>query len=53
MDIDEAEELVEEFAVSSVPHFVVLKAGSKVAQYVGSDKTELEKVITKATTKGA
>lgn len=30
---------------SSVPHFVVLRSGSKVAEYVGSKEAELEAVI--------
>lgn len=48
VDIDEAEELVEEYAVTAVPHFVVLKGGSKVAQYVGSKQEDLEAIVTKA-----
>lgn len=48
VDIDDAEELVEEFGVSSVPHFVVLKGGRKVSQYVGSNEAELEAFLTEA-----
>lgn len=33
------------YAVTAVPHFVVLKGGVKVADYVGSNADDLEKAI--------
>ena len=48
MDIDEAEELVEAYRVTAVPHLVVLRGGVLVAQYVGSQPDELEAIIVEA-----
>ena len=48
VDIDEADELVEEYAVTAVPHFVLLKGGAKVGEYVGSKDADLEAAIVKA-----
>lgn len=49
VDIEEAEdELIEEYSVSNVPHFVILKGGKKVAEYKGSKDAELESAITAA-----
>ena len=48
VDIDEADELVEEYGVTAVPHFVVLKNGKKVGEYVGSKSTDLEAVVVQA-----
>jgi len=48
VDIDEADELVEEYGVTAVPHFVVLKGGAKVGEYVGSKPEDLEAAIVKA-----
>ena len=45
VDVDHAEALVEQYAVSAVPHFVVLKGGAKVAEYVGSDGAELARML--------
>ena len=42
VDIDEAGELVEAYQITAVPHFVVLKGGAKVDEYVGSKGTDLE-----------
>jgi len=42
VDIDDAEELVEKYSVTAVPHFVVLKKDAKVAEYVGSKAEDLE-----------
>jgi len=48
VDIDEADdELSEEYNVSAVPHFVVLKGGKKVGEYVGSKEEDLEATISK------
>ena len=48
VDIDEAEDLVEEYHVTAVPHLVVLRDGIKVAEYVGSAADELAAVIVRA-----
>ena len=48
VDIDEAEDLVEEYGVTAVPHLVVLRDGAKVAEYVGSATDELEAVVVRA-----
>lgn len=45
VDIDDAEELVEEYGVTAVPHFVILRGGKKVADYVGSKEEGLEATI--------
>ena len=45
VDIDEADDLVEAYHVTAVPHMVVLRDGAKVAEYVGSTTDELEAVI--------
>lgn len=50
VDIDEAEELVEEYGVTAVPHFVMLTGGKKVAEYVGSKEEALEASIAAAVT---
>jgi len=48
VDIDSADdELADEYGVSAVPHFVVLKGGKKVGDYVGSKESELEETIAK------
>ena len=46
VDIDEADALVEQYSVTAVPHFVLLKNGAKVADYVGSKPEDLEAMIT-------
>ena len=48
VDIDEADDLVEAYHVTAVPHMVVLRDGDKVAEYVGSTTDELEAVIARA-----
>ena len=48
VDIDEAEDLVEDYQVTAVPHLVVLRDGIKVAEYVGSAADELEAAIVRA-----
>lgn len=45
VDIDEADELVEAYQVTAVPHFIVLKGGAKVDEYVGSKGEDLEAKI--------
>ena len=44
VDIDEAEELADEYNVSGVPMFVALRGGSgdKAAEYKGNDPAALE-----------
>ena len=48
VDIDEAEDLADEYDVTGVPCFVALRAGSgdKVAEYKGSDPEALKAKIT-------
>ena len=38
-------QLVEEYGVTAVPHFVILRGGKKVADYVGSKEEGLEATI--------
>lgn len=47
VDIDEAQDLADDYDVSGVPCFVALKGGSgdKVAEYKGSDPAVLEEKI--------
>ena len=44
VDIDEAEDLADEYDVSGVPSFVALRGGSgdKAAEYKGNDPAALE-----------
>jgi len=44
-DVDEAGELADQYGVSAVPHFVLLRGGEKVAEYVGSKPEDLEAMI--------
>jgi thioredoxin 1 len=46
VDVDDADDdLAEEYSVTAVPHFVMLKGGQKVSSYVGSTKVDLESTI--------
>jgi thioredoxin 1 len=47
VDVDDAEELAEEYGVTSVPHFIVLVGGQRKGEYKGSSKDELEATIKK------
>ena len=38
-------QLVEEYGVTAVPHFVILRGGKKVGDYVGSKEEGLEATI--------
>ena len=43
---------VEEYGVTAVPHFVILKGGDKVSEYVGSKAEDLEAAVSKAVAGG-
>ena len=45
VDVDEGVDICEEYQVSNVPHFVVLKGGSKVAEYKGDSKEALQQLV--------
>ena len=45
VDVDEGADICEEYQVSNVPHFVVLKGGSKVAEYKGDSKEALQQLV--------
>ncbi|KAI1296615.1 Thioredoxin [Halotydeus destructor] len=45
VDVDEADDLSEEYQVTAMPTFIFIKDGAKVANYTGTDAEAIRKII--------